>query len=175
MQLCGETDGAHHPQGVVAEGDVGVERSADYSLAQVGHAVVAVDERAETRGIHAHGHGVDGEVAAGEIVVEGAVLHNGVTAFAVIALAARSHEFQFQRAAVQLGGAVVAVHRQVGARQSFGYSLGKLYAAAHGNEVDILGMALQEDVAHVAAHHIAFAAYGVGGGAYHVEYAARVQ
>ena len=54
-----------HPQRVVGEGDLGVERGPQPPGGQVGEAVERVDE------LHlgqAQGHGVDGEVPAGEVV-----------------------------------------------------------------------------------------------------------
>ena len=45
-----------------------------------------------------------------------------------------------------------------------------LYAAAHDNDVDVVRGALEEYVAHIAAHEIAFYAHLVGNFAYLMEY-----
>ena len=78
LQLRGEANGAEHAQGVVGESDVGVERRAYYPGLKVGDASEAVDEFAESCSVDTHRNGIDGEVAAGYIVVESAVLNNGI-------------------------------------------------------------------------------------------------
>ena len=59
-----ETGGPQHPQRVVAEGDVGVERGAQPPGGEVGEAVERVDQGQLGQ---AQGHGVDGEVPAAQV------------------------------------------------------------------------------------------------------------
>jgi len=99
LQLGGKAHGAHHAQGVVGEGDVGVEGRADKAPADVVESAVEVDEIAEGSLVDAEGHGVDGEVAACDVFLKGATLDNGVAALAAVALAACAYEFQLEVAA----------------------------------------------------------------------------
>jgi len=46
--------------------------------------------------------------------------------------------------------------------ESCGYSLGHFDAAAYRNEVDILGMSVQEYVAYISTNHITWPGQGVG-------------
>ncbi len=169
-QLGGEAYGAHHAQRVVGEGYVGVERRAYQSVAQVGHAVVFVDELAEAPLVDAHRHGVDGEVAAGEVVVEGAILDNRFPRVALIRLPAGSHELQLHPAALDLGSAEILEHGDMGAADAPADGARHLDAAPDGYEIDILRFAVQENVAHIATHGIAFAAELVGHGSHGVEH-----
>ena len=77
-------DSPHHAQGVVAEGDVGVERSAYDPPLYVAEAVEQVHQFAEAVGCHAQGHGVYGKVAAADIVLEGAVFDNWIARVAAV-------------------------------------------------------------------------------------------
>ena len=155
LQLRCEAHGAHHAQGVVAEGDVGVEGRADGARADVVHAAVQVDELAEGGGIHADGHGVDGEVAAGDILFKRAALHYGVARLAAVALATCTHKLQFQRAALYLRGAVGAEHvHAAAAPEATRHGVGEVDAGAYGDEVDVLAVAADDEVAHVAAHGV---------------------
>ena len=76
-ELGGEADAAHHAQGVVGEGDVGVEGRSYEAVLHIEESVEAVDELAEAVGVETDGEGIDGKVAAVEVVVEGAVFDDG--------------------------------------------------------------------------------------------------
>ena len=54
-ELAGEADGAHHAQGVVAEGDVGVEGSAQDAGLEVGDTIEGVHQLSVAVAIEAHG------------------------------------------------------------------------------------------------------------------------
>ncbi len=62
-----EPGGPEHPQRVVGEGDLGVERRAQPVHGQVGQAVEGIDQLEIGK---PQGHGVDGEVPTGEIVFD---------------------------------------------------------------------------------------------------------
>ena len=95
-QLAGEAHGAHHAQGVVAEGDVGVEGRAEDALIEVVDAAEGVHQLAIAVSIQTDGKGVDGEVAPPLVVLEGAVLNDGLAAVVAVALAAGADELQLQ-------------------------------------------------------------------------------
>ena len=138
-QLGGEAHGAEDAQRVVAEGDVRVERCAYYPRLKVVEAVVVVDKRAKAVGVDAQGHGVDGEVAAGDVLVERAVLDDGVAAVAVVALAAGTHKLELGAVPGQAGGAEALEHRHfdmLSQRACRGAC--QVDARAHGHEVDVL-------------------------------------
>ena len=77
-QLRGKSHAAHHAQGVIAEGHIGVERGADEAVLHVEQTIEGVGELTEALGIEAHGQGVDGEVAAVLVILKGTVLNNRV-------------------------------------------------------------------------------------------------
>ena len=94
-ELRGEADGAHHAQGVVGEGDVGVEGCTQDALVEVAYAAEGVHQLAVAVGVEADGEGVDGEVAPALVVLEGAVLDDGLAAVVGVTLAAGSDELKF--------------------------------------------------------------------------------
>ena len=161
--MGGKPHGTHHPQRVVAEGDVGVERRADDATLQVTDAVKRVEQFTIALLVQADCHRVDGEVAAFLVVIEGAVFHDGIAALAVIGLAAGAHKLQLPLARLDLGGAVGAEHCQMGAlADASGNGFGDLDAATHGDEVHVVAGAFQEDIPHISAHDVALAVQLVG-------------
>ena len=94
-ELGGEAHAAHHAQGVVGEGDVGVEGCGYEAILHVQQAVEAVDEFAEAFRVETDGEGVDGEVATVKVVLQRAVLHDGFARVVTITLATGTNEFQF--------------------------------------------------------------------------------
>ncbi len=172
IELCGEADGAEHTQRVVAERYVGVERCADDAFAYVGQTVVKVDDLAEVVGVDADSHGVDGEVAAGYVFFERAVLDHRVARRTVVGLAACADEFQFEVAAAYLCGAVAAVDIDMrAAAEASGDCLRQVYARTDGHEVDVLRVAAYYQVAYVTAYDVARAPDAVGRFSYGFEYA----
>ena len=106
---------------------------------QVGQSVVVVDKLAEAAGVDAQRHGIDGEVAAGDVLVQRSVLDDGVAAVAVIALAAGADKFQLGAVPGQAGGAEALEHRHfdmLSQRACRGAC--QVDARAHGHEVDVL-------------------------------------
>ena len=78
IQLSGEAHTPHHPQGIVAEGDIRFKRSGDDTVFEVGKTIERVDEFAEALFIQAYRHSIDSEVSAVLIVFESAILHDGL-------------------------------------------------------------------------------------------------
>ena len=163
IQLGGKTHGPHHPQRVVAEGDVRVKRRADDAAFHIADTVKGVQQFAETVLVQADGHRIDGEVAAALVVVQGAVFDNGVAALAMIGLAACPDKFQLPLARLYLCRPVGAEYRQMGAfSQATGNGASDLDTAADGHKVHVVAGTLQEDVPNVSPHNVAFAAESVG-------------
>ena len=171
LELGGETDGAHHTEGVVAEGDVGVEGGAYEALVEVADAAEGVEELPEGVVVERYGHGVDGEVAPVLVVLEGAVLHNGFAAFTAVAFASSADKFDLPEgvalAVVERGGAVVFEynHLDIGV-DGLGSGLCQVDAVAQTDDVDVGAGALEEVVAYHSAHGKGLNAHGVGGLAY---------
>ena len=163
LQLRGKAHGPHHAEGVVAERDVGVERRTDEAVAQVPHALERVDQLAATGRVQANGHGVDGEIATVLVVLEGAVLHHRLARVVAVAFLARTDELDFLMAVLHLRRTEVAEHRKVGtAAKPGGKRLGHAYAAADNHDVNVVGRALQKQVAYVTAHQVALQPQRVG-------------
>ncbi len=143
----------------------GVEGSAYDPVVEVGETGVEIDKLAEPRPVDAYGHGVDGKVAARDVVGQSAVFDDRVAAFAAVALAARSDKFELKAALTQsdLSGAIGLEHSETCLAAKLGcHSAGQINAAPHRHKVDIFGVASEENVAHEAAHHITFESETVG-------------
>ena len=122
-QLAGEADGSHHAQGVVAEGDVGVQGGAEDAFVHVADAPEGVHELPVAVGVQAYRKGVDGEVPAALVVLQGAVLHDGLAAVSTVALAAA-----MVRGVLEAGGAEVLEDRDLAAAEGFRRGFGQLNA-----------------------------------------------
>ena len=171
VELSGKAHCTHHSERVVAESDVGVERSAYDAAFHVAYSVEGVKQLTVAFGVHADSHSIDGEVAAALVVVERAVFYDRFTAVAVVGLTPCTHKLQFDTTAFHLGSAEVAEDGERSAlAEGFSHSFSHFDATAHGHEVDVLRWSVQKDVAHIAAYHIAFAVHCVGRTSYDVEY-----
>ena len=175
VELRGEPYGPHHAQGVVAEGDVGVERGADNPFFEVVHTAEGVDQFAPAVAVQTQGQGVDGEVAPVLVVLQGSVLDYRLARVVAVRLLAGADELDFEIFApvviLHLGRTEVAEGREMGPfAQPGGERLGQFDAAAQGDDVDVFGGAVQKDVAHIAADDEAGAVHRVGHLADEVEY-----
>lgn len=84
---------------------------------------------------------------------------------------ARAHKFKLELPAVDLRRAIVGIYGYVrSAAEVFCHGLGKLDAGADGDEVDILGVAVEHEVADIPANDEALASETVGSGSYAREY-----
>ena len=163
IQLGGKADAAHHAQGVVGECHLGVEGRGDDAVLEVGNAVEGVDELSEAAAVQADSHRIDGEVATVLVVLERAVLDDGFARVVAVALLPRTYELDLHIAHFHLCCAEVLEDRKVSTMpQGALQFLGDLDAAAHDDDVDIVGRALEENVAHVASHDVAFHPQTVG-------------
>ena len=75
-ELCGEADGAHHAQGIIAESHVRVERCAEQAFFHVAETVEKIHELAEAYAVDPQCERIDSEVAARQVLFESAVLHD---------------------------------------------------------------------------------------------------
>ena len=166
-QLRCKSDGAHHAQRVVAEGDVGVERCAYDAVVQVLDAAKGVNQIAIGVVVQRYCHGVDGEVAAILVVLQGAVFHNGFPAVKPVALPSGPHKLYLPVDVVVVidkgGGAEVFEYRHFDAGiDGAGGSTCQVDAVPHAYDVDVGAVALQEVVAHHPPHGIGLHAHGIG-------------
>ena len=179
VQLGGETDAAHHAQGVIGKRHLGVEGRGNDAVLEVGNAVERVDELAETAAVQTDSHRINGEVAAILVVLERTVLDNGLSRVVAVALLAGTDELDFHLLTpdsrlltpeFHLCRTEVLKDRKVCTMTELLLQrLGHLDAAAHDNDIDIVGGTLEENIAHIAPHDIAFHAQAVGYTAYLVE------
>ena len=163
VELCGKAYATHHAQGVVAKGHIGVERGADEAVLHVKQSIKGIGELTEAVGIETHGQGVDGEVAAVLVILEGAILDDGLARVVRVGLLTGPYELNLHVAPLELRRAEVAedIHMSTAA-ELLAQGLGNLDATAHDYHVDILRWALQVEIAHVATHGIAFETQLVG-------------
>lgn len=171
VELCGKAHTTHHAKGIVAERDVGVERSGNNAILQVGHAIERVYQLSETLLVQAYCHSIDGKVATVLVVLQRSVLHMGFATVMAIALLAGSHKLHFERSAFHLSCTEIAEHRQMClAPQHCLKARGHLNAATHHHHIDIVGRPLQKEVAHISAYHIAGQMQRIGCLRYLVKY-----
>ena len=168
--MGGESDAAHHAQWVIAECHVGVKRCGDDSILQVEQSIEAIYQLAVACAVEANGQCIDGEVASVEVVIQCAVLDDGLAAASGVAFASRPYELHLLSLVLELCRAKVAEHADVcSASQPCSQLLGHTYAGAYHQAIDVLGRPLQVEVSHISAYHIAFHAQTVGRLAYLVE------
>ena len=173
IKLRGEAYGAHHTQWVVAECDVGVAGRAQNFCLHIGQTAKWVEQFAETHFVQADSQRIHREIAAILVVFERAVLHYRVARFAAVRFAACAHKLQLVTAAFDLRRAVGSEHRHMCAAAQFAcHRLRHIDAAAHHHHIDIFRWAMQNEVAHIAANHIAFETEFVGHAANKREYRA---
>ena len=183
VQLRGKPHTAHHAQRVVAEGYIGVERCAYYTVLQVVKSVKGIHQLAKPCGVKAYRHCIDGEVAAVLVVLQRAVLNNRLTRVALIALLACSHKFHLYFLlcltveVFHLGSAKILKHRQVSALaqlllQSLRHSYPRAPHTSVGSYhyINIIAFALQKNITHISSHHVCLHLHAVGNSAYPVQY-----
>ena len=162
-ELRGEADGAHHTQGVVAEGDIRIERCSYCQLLHVVESAKRVYQFAVSRLVQAEGKGVDGEVAPVLVVLEGSVLDDWLAAVVAVRLFPGANKFQLEVAAFHLGRTEILEYREVGATSEFlGDQLGQFYATPDGDDIDIFGWAVEIDVADITTDYVSFQSQLVG-------------
>ena len=148
-QLGREPGRTHHAQRVVAEGPLRRPRRTQPARDEVVHAAERVDELQVRQ---AHRHGVDGEVAAFEVVVEGvAEHHDRLAGLAVVGVGPVGRDLHRRVAATGADGAEVTTHvpRRVGPP---GDGPLDLFRARVGGQVQVGHGTAEERVAHRPAH-----------------------
>src|SRR3954447_15563715 len=91
-------------------------QDADELELDVAYALEGVDEQ---RGLQLKGHGVDGEVAAGQVVVEGGGLYLGQGAWVGVGLATSAGQIEVEAVAGDAGGTEAGVqHGFAGCKRS---------------------------------------------------------
>ena len=167
IQLGGETDASHHAQGVVGEGDIGLQGRGDDTILEIGQTIEGVYQFAEAVFVQADGHRIDGEVATVLVVLKCAVFDDGLTGITAVTLLTRSHKLHFYLLALlvvfHLSGAEILKNREMRLAPQHAFQLLRHhYAATHDHHVDIVGRAFEENVAHIATHHVALHPKTVG-------------
>ena len=170
IELSGETDATHHTQRVVGKRYLRVEGRGNDAVLKVGNAVEGVDKLTKAGSVQADGHRVDSEITAVLVVFERAVLDNGFARVMAIALLAGSDKLNLHITHFDLSSTEILEDREVrlvaeNALQLFCH----LDATAHNNNVNVVGGTLEENVAHIPAHDVAFHVQMVGYTAYLVE------
>lgn len=150
-ELGREAHRPQHAQRVVGIGGVGVERSPYYSVGEIPDAPERVDQLAEAVGLEGEGHRVDREVPALLVVLERAVLDYGLAGFAAVGFAARADELNLVGTVAEHRSAEILEigHVAAGLRAKFEREVDS--AALH-HHVDVVALAAEETVAHVAAY-----------------------
>ena len=168
VQLGGKPYAAHHPQGIIRERDAGFQWSGDDAVLQIRQTVKGVDQFTEPVLVQTDSHRIDGEVATVLVILQRTVLNDGLTRVVTITLLTGTHELHLVLHTFlkefHLRRSEVAEHAQMGFLAHYPLQfLSHRDTTAHHHHVDIVGGALQEDVTHIAAHHIAGHTQLVGG------------
>ena len=96
VELGGESDAAHHAQGIVGEGNIGFQGCGDDTILEVSQAVEGIDEFAKSVFIQADSHCIDGKVTTVLVVLESPVFNDGFTRVVAVALLTGSYELHFE-------------------------------------------------------------------------------
>ncbi|KFC52602.1 hypothetical protein GY12_03525 [Micrococcus luteus] len=148
-ELRGEAGGAHHAQRVIGEGVLGGAGGAQHAGVQVPHAAEGVHE---LEGGQAQGHGVDGEVAAQQVVLEAvAEGHLRLAAGRVVLLGPIGGDLELPAGLAEADGPEPPPHVPRGVRPAGAGGLGRVRAGIRG-EVQVQRRPPQEEVADRAAH-----------------------
>src|ERR1700754_446313 len=91
--------------------------------------------------------GVYGKIAAFLVIFQSAVLHNRLAGIATVGFAPRAHEFNLKVLIFKLHGAEVFKYGNLYV-QRFTYTFGEFNPVANYYDIDILGGAVQKDIAH---------------------------
>ena len=161
VQLGGETYAPHHPQGVVAEGDIRFKGSGDDTVFEVSQAIEGVDEFSEAVFIQAYRHSIDGEVTTVLVVFEGTVLNDGFPGVVAVALLTRPHKLHLilhtLLTELHLGSTEILEYAEMSLTPHHTFQfLGNTDTTAHDYHVDIVGRTLKEDIPDIASHNVAF-------------------
>ena len=92
IQLGGKANATHHTQRVVRERHLRVQGCGNDAILQVGNAVEGIHQFSEPLLIQTDSHRIDGEVATVLVVLQRAVLHDGLARIVAVALLAGTHE-----------------------------------------------------------------------------------
>ena len=89
------------------------------------------------------------------VLLQRAILHKGLTAIGGIALSASTDELQLYIALLDLCSAKAGEDRELRTlSESLCHRLSEVYTPPYGDDVDILGGAIEEEVTHVAPNHV---------------------
>ena len=129
MELSGESDCPQHPERVVGESYVGIERRAKYTRIKVYQSIERVDKLTKPIPVQAYRHGVDCKITAAHIIIEGAILYNGIAGVARLRFPARTHKFKFKVANFYLRCAVIGEYGEMSlSSKMLRHGLRQLYA-----------------------------------------------
>ena len=185
IELCGKAYGTHHAQGVVRESDVRIQRRAYEPVLHVVQSVEAVNELAVTVTVETDGQGIDGQVAAVEVILQRAILHDGLAGVMAVALTACPHELHLGESLLVLPllrseGSLDLCRPEIAedaepclamialemVDECLGHSnargILRMSLRGHYDDIDILGGTLQEDVTHITAHHVSLQSQTIG-------------
>src|SRR5690606_18458887 len=157
VQLRAEARGAQHPQRIVAEADLRVDRGAQDAGDQVLHASGGVDE---LDGRNLQRHRVDGEVAAQQVAVDAvAELDDGFAADPVVAVGAIRGDLDLFALHAGADRAERAADVPVRAGDRLDDTEDVVWTRV-GGEVEVVGGPAQDRVAHGTAYDGEFEARG---------------
>ena len=161
-QLGSESNGAHHAQRVVREGDVGVARSANQTILHILHPVEGIDQLTEALLGERPGQRIDREVATTLIILKRTGLNERFARVVGVALTASTDKLHLHPiAGAQHGRTKGLIDRNLGA-QLTPQRLGQRNTATHDHHIDIGRGATEVVIAHITAYDIGIHALLLG-------------
>ena len=162
-ELGGKTNTTHHPQRIVAECYIRIERGAYRFLFQIVHAAERIDQLSETVFVQANRKRINRKVPAVLIIFQSTVFHYRFAGITLIRLFACTYEFHLHTVILHLCSTEILEYGDVcSLTQVFSQCLGHLDAAPHHYYIYIFRRAFQKNVAYVATHHIALQTECIG-------------
>ena len=126
---------------------------ADHSALEVLQAAAGVVEMAQVVAAQGNGHGVQGEIAAAQIVLERCALNQRQRPGLLVGLAPGGGQVQAQVGSAHGGGAEALVLADL-ALQPLGQRAGRGAGVALDGQVEVHGLSPSQEVAHRSAHQV---------------------
>ena len=154
----GKTYRPEHPEGIVAEGHIRVQRSTYHSGGQVPDTSERVHKSPEIIFLKTECHRIYGEVPAFLVILQRAVLHDGLAGIPVVGLLSSPHELQFSTSEAQHSRTEIPEKGDVRMPPGGGMDLprqclSESHTAALHHNVDILAGPAQKAVPDITPYH----------------------
>ena len=157
-QLCGKSNGSHHPQRIIDESLIGRQRSAQDFFGEIFQSIERIDHDTKPIAVQTNGQGIDGQITTLLIILNGAWFNLWLSRIGLIAFTTGPHEFQVP-SVFQLNMGRTECFEETDRRArgiGLRHFLSQVQRIAHTDKIGILGWPAQYLVAYEPADQIGF-------------------